>query len=317
MIVGCGAAPTPSATSVASADKPMVVIQSPADGAQLPLGQDVAVSGAASDSVGVDHVELFVDGVSVASTPPGLAAALLPFNVGWLAAPAGPHNLQAVAYRQDGTASDPASVSVNVGTPASAVPSGPPATSTAGVPTPSPTGAPTPTPTPKPTRTPRPTRAPTPTPTVTPPTVTPDPGGNAPDDIDNEPYEIVLNANNKAACPPIETGAPVTAVGCIWEQISAPAGDMTDDLEFTQAPNTTYHLRLTFCSDASDTTLWSLSDPDPLSTTGCMDSMDRTSSGGNPGSLPISVFFGPVGVQTYNLYQFTVYQCQFANCKTH
>jgi hypothetical protein len=318
LVVGCNAAPAPSATSIANADKPSIVIQSPADGAQLPLGQDVSVSGAASDGMGVDHVELFVDGVSAGSTPAGQSATLVPFTINWLAAPSGPHTLQAVAYRQDGTASDPASVSVTVGTSASTAPSSPSSLATpTPVSIPSPTGTPTPTktPAPKPSKTPRPTRSPTPAPTP-PPEVTPDPSGNAPDDIDNEPYEIVLMPNNDA-CPPIETGVPVTASGCIWEQISAPAGDTSDDLEFTQNPNTTYHLRLTWCSDTSDATLWSLFEPDESSATGCMDSMNRTSSGGNPGSLPFSVFFGPVAAQTYNVYQFTVYECQFAGCKSH
>ena len=68
-----------------------------------------------------------------------------------------------------------------------------------------------------------------------------DTNGYAPDDSNDEPYEIELKPNNKA-CPPIDTGVPVTASGCIWEQISAPAGDMTDDLEFTQAPDTSYQL---------------------------------------------------------------------------
>ena len=138
-----------------------------------------------------------------------------------------------------------------------------------------------------------------------------DASGNAPDDSNDEPYEITLIPDN-TACPQIDTGAPVTATGCIWEQISAPAGDTSDDLEFTQAATTTYHVRMTACSDTSGTTEWSISGDNH--TYGCMDSFDRTSSGGNPGSLPITVTFGSVAVQTYNLYQLTVYQCKFANC---
>jgi len=112
----------------------------------------------------------------------------------------------------------------------------------------------------------------------------------------------------------VDTGGPITASGCIWEQISAPAGDTSDDLEFTQAPDTWYHIVLTSCSDTTDTTVWGLTD-DQSSTLGCKDSMDRQSSGGNPGSLPITVGFpSTVTNQTYNLYQLTVYQCKFANC---
>ena len=107
---------------------------------------------------------------------------------------------------------------------------------------------------------------------------------------------------------------PVTASGCIWEQISAPAGDLTDDLEFTQAPDTSYHFGLTACSDTSNATLWSDSGEDLTGGFTCNQFDDKTSSGGNPGSQPIFVGFGTVGAQTYNLYQFTVYQCKFADC---
>ena len=123
------------------------------------------------------------------------------------------------------------------------------------------------------------------------PTVLPSPDSNgyAPDDIDNEPYEIALVGHN-TACPAVDTGGPITASGCIWEQISAPNGDTSDDMEFTQAPNTWYHVVLTACSDASDATIWGATD-DQSSTLGCLDSIDRQSSGGNPGSFPITVMF--------------------------
>ena len=75
----------------------------------------MSVTGAASDTVGVDHVALFADGVSMASTPAGQPATLVPFSLTWLATPAGPHVLQVIAYRADGTASDPAVANVVVG----------------------------------------------------------------------------------------------------------------------------------------------------------------------------------------------------------
>ena len=312
-VVACSsAAPTPGASA---GNKPTVVVQSPANGAVLPVGGNVAVTGAASDTVGVDHVSLFADGVSVASSPSGTAAPLVPFSLTWLATPAGPHVLQVIAYRADGTPSDPSVLNVVVGGSASfPVISGGslppfsfvPATQPALV-TPKPTKKPKPSPPPA---TPTPPPTPTPVPTVLP---SPDSNGYAPDDIDNEPYEIALLAHN-TACPAVDTGGPVTASGCIWEQISAPNGDISDDMEFTQAPNTWYHVVLTSCSDTSDATIWGATD-DQSSTLGCMDSMDRQSSGGNPGSFPITVMFpSTVTSQTYNLYQLTVYQCKFANC---
>ena len=100
-------------------NKPTVVVQSPTNGAVLPVGGNVAVTGAASDTVGVDHVSLFADGVSVASSPSGTAAPLVPFSLTWLATPAGPHVLQVIAYRADGTPSDPSVLNVVVGGSAS------------------------------------------------------------------------------------------------------------------------------------------------------------------------------------------------------
>jgi hypothetical protein len=198
--------PAPSASS--AANKPTVVVQSPANGAVLPVGQIVAVTGAASDTVGVDHVALFVDAVSVASSPAGQPAPLVPFSLSWLATPAGPHALQVIAYRADGTQSDPALINVIVGAGGSLpVVSGgsllpatnPPATT--GLVTPKPTKKPRPS---KPPATPTPTPTPTPIPTVLP---SPDANGYAPDDFDNEPYQITLKAKD-SSCPPIETGAP-------------------------------------------------------------------------------------------------------------
>jgi Bacterial Ig domain len=310
------AAPTPIATV---GNKPTVVVQSPTNGAVLAVGANVAVTGAATDTVGVDHVALFADGVSVASSAASSPAAqpgpLVSFSLTWLATPAGPHVLQVIAYRADGTPSDPSVINVTVGAGASQ-----PIVSGGSLPPFSfaPASQPVTT-TPKPTKKPRPTSPPpTPTPPQTPtpiPTVLPsaDTNGYAPDDIDNEPYEIALVAHN-TQCPAVDTGGPITASGCIWEQISAPNGDTSDDLEFTQAPNTWYHVVLTSCSDTSDATVWGPTG-DSSSTLGCKDFLDKQSSGGNPGSFPITVDFpSTVTSQTYNLYQLTVYQCKFANC---
>ena len=314
LIAACGGAgPTPSASI---GNKPTVVVQSPANGAVVPVGQNLTVSGAASDTVGVDHVALFADGVSVASSPASQPAALVPFSLTWLATPAGPHALQVIAYRADGTPSDPAVLNIVVGAAGSSIPIGSglssfPVISAPPLITPAPTKKPKPSKppaTPTPPATPAPSTGPTPTAT---PSLTPDPSGNAPADDDNEPYEIVLAPNN-TACPPIDTGWPIAASGCVWEQISGPAGDMTDQLEFKQDRNTTYRMGLTSCSDTSDSTWWSTSNDD-TATTGCMDLTNMTSSGGDPGDLNLWVGIEST-VQTYNLYQITVWQCEFANC---
>lgn len=316
VVAACSSAPVEPTTSV-SGNRPTVVLQAPVNGAVVAVGASVAVSGAASDTVGVDHVALFADGVSFATTPAGTPAPLVPFSLTWLATPAGPHVLQVIAYRADGTASDPAVANVIVGAGGSGAPLGSPSASFPTLPS---LGLPTLPPPPPPTKKPKPTKppaTPTPPPTPTPvPTVLPsaDTNGYAPDDIDNEPYEIQLMPKKDSVCPPIDK--PISAVGCIWEQISAPAGDVSDDLEFTQAPDTWYHVVLTSCTDTSDATIWGPTGDD-TSTLGCLDFLDRQSSGGNPGSFPITVGLpSTVTTQTYNLYQLTVYQCKFANCAT-
>ena len=334
-IAACGSAPTgPSAS--ASGDKPTVVIQSPTNGAVVGVGQDVAVAGAASDTVGVDHVALFADGVGVASTPSAAPAALVPFSLTWLATPAGPHILQVIAYRADGTPSDPAVVNVVVGTGSFPLVSGgslPPFSfpaSPGGLITPPPTKKPKPSQTP-PTTTTEPTAppsttatsAPTDTPTAAPtgtpsPTATPLPtpasDGTAPDDSASEPHfiDVEPTATN---CPADPNGPPVAAVGCTWEQISAPAGDSTDALDFTPIANASYQLYMTSCSDVSGETRWGVVG-DSGALIGCNNWKDEVIGAPAPATVTIVITFAAAPVQLYNLYQFTVYQCQFYNCGT-
>ena len=177
LIAACSSAP--AGPSASAGNKPTVVIQSPANGAVVPVGQNVTVAGAASDTVGVDHVALFADGVSFASTPASQPADLVPFSLSWLATPAGPHVLQVIAYRADGTSSDPAVINVVVGASGSGSGASLPAFSfpvatQPGVKTPAPTKKP------KPSQAPTlaPTTAPSSTSTTAPtntPTATPDP----------------------------------------------------------------------------------------------------------------------------------------------
>lgn len=317
-----GAPPAPSAS--AAVDRPVVVIQQPADGALLALGQNVVVSGAASDTVGVDHVTLLADGVSVASTPSGAPATLVPFALNWLAGPGGGHTLQVIAYRADGMASDPVAVQVAVGPTGSGVPVASfitfapfPSLPVSSAPAPKrtkkpkgsqqPTIAPTATPPPLPTA-----GTPTDTPPTTPPTMPPtiDPTGTAPDDTASEPYQIVLVGSNDA-CPP---GPPASAVGCLTEQVSAPGGDTADQLFFVPAANTSYMIKMTSCTDQSDTTIWRIPGQNTTLITGCGDWLVLTYGAPPAATSNIEVTFGAAGGQTNNLYQYTVYQCAFANC---
>jgi Big-like domain-containing protein len=336
LISACGSTPSlPSASALT--DKPIVAIQAPTDGAIVGVGQDVTVTGGASDTVGVDHVALFADGVSVAGSPGGHPATLVPFSLTWLATPAGPHVLQAVAYRADGTSSDPAVVNVTVGSGSFPAVSGGslppfsfPAAGNGGLITPAPTKKPKPTHT---TSVPtlEPTTPPSTSPTDTPPTSatampaptasqtplpTKDASGNAPFDPTTEPHVVVLDPTNAAQCPADITGIPMAAIGCVWEQISAPAGDSTDEVDFALSPNTTYKMQLTSCSDASDLTVFLTPGQDPSIVTGCGDWQIVTTGATAGATQMIVLTFTSAPTQLYNLYQMTVYQCQFANCGT-
>ena len=334
LVAACGSSPaSPSASSLGN--KPTVVVQSPVNGAVVGLGQDVTVAGAANDTVGVDHVALFADGVSVASTPSAAPTALVPFSLTWLATPAGPHVLQVIAYRADGTPSDPAVVNLVVGASGSGLPVGsglfsfPVASSPGGLITPAPSKKPKPskTPTMPPTTPPSttPTSAPTDTPTAAPtgtpgPTGTPLPtpasDGTAPDDSTFEPHHIDVEPTT-TNCPADPNAPPVVAVGCVWEQISAPAGDSTDALDFIPLSNASYQLYMTSCSDVSGQTTWGVvGDPPGTTTTGCNSWEDEVIGATAPATTTIVITFAAAPVQLYNLYQFTVYQCQFFNCGT-
>jgi Bacterial Ig domain len=331
-IAACSSAP--AGPSGSPGNKPSVVIQSPANGAVVAVGENVTVAGAATYAGGVDHVALFADGVSFASTPAGQPAPLVPFSLSWLATPAGPHLLQVIAYGADGTTSDPGVINVVVGASGSGLPLGSGASLPAfSFPV---AGQPGPPATPKPTKKPKPSTAPTTQPTTPPtttpttttatatpttppatptPTVLPTPAsdGTAPDDTATEPHYIDVEPST-TNCPADPNGPPVSAVGCVWEQISAPAGDSTDSLEFKLFANTAYQLYMTSCSDVSGQTAWGVvgDTGDPL--TGCLGWIPYDTLAAPPATATIAVTFATAPVQIYNLYQFTVYQCQFANC---
>ena len=343
LIAACGAAPAGPSGSAGS--KPTVVVQSPANGAVVAVGQLVAVAGSANDTVGVDHVSLFADGVSVASTPAGTPAPTVPFSLNWLATPAGPHVLQVMAYRADGTASDPTLINVVVGGGGSGVSGSLVPPPPAGLPTlpppPKPTKKPKPSMTPPPatteptvpasttpTDTSTPTTAPTTAPTVAPatpppppatptptPVLTPGQFNTAPDDASSEPYQIYVNFDCRTGL--CSTDVPAAALGTIWERVSGPTGDHTDGLFFAPQPNTSYKLQLTSCSDISGYVSWHIPNEDPSLVSGCGGWLVVTTGAQvtGPQLITVQYNFGPLQ-QQYNLYQFTVIQCMYANCGT-
>jgi uncharacterized protein YraI len=93
-----------------------VVISAPAAGSQATVGQTLQVQSLATDSVGVTRVDLQVDGVVVRSDtspdPNGQKSLALLQN--WAPTQLGQHTITLIAYRADGTASLPVSVTIDV-----------------------------------------------------------------------------------------------------------------------------------------------------------------------------------------------------------
>ena len=87
-------------------------------------GTDLQIQLLAQDSQGIARIELSVDGQPHQTAAPVDSETVPVFTVdmNWLAEGIGFHSLQAVAYRADGSASDPVTINVNVtaaATPAS------------------------------------------------------------------------------------------------------------------------------------------------------------------------------------------------------
>ena len=103
-------------TSVPPANsKPAVTITSPADGSQVVVNTQVLVSANASDSVGVQRVQLLANGqiVKTVSSQSPSGDANMNVLLDYTPRTAGTVNLQVIAYR-GGLASDPALVTINV-----------------------------------------------------------------------------------------------------------------------------------------------------------------------------------------------------------
>jgi len=106
------------ACSAAAANRAFSVsIQSPGDGALLPVDMPttIAIQGNDPAGSGVQYVELFVDGESRWTSDETLAPqGTLNAEVTWTPDVEGDHTLMAIAYRADGSASPPMSVGVTV-----------------------------------------------------------------------------------------------------------------------------------------------------------------------------------------------------------
>jgi hypothetical protein len=172
LATACGAGPTVTPSPVPGG-QPTVVIESPVNGAPTPIGQPLTVDVRADDlAVGVNRIDLLVGGilVDIESTPGDVPQPMFAVGLQWTPTAEGSHTLTAIAYRPDGTASQPAEVTVAVVLAGLSLPPG--LSPTPGVvETPSPTApGPTPTVAARPTLPPFATPSPSPSPTPTPAT---------------------------------------------------------------------------------------------------------------------------------------------------
>ena len=116
LAAACGSGPTVTPTPVPGG-QPTVVIESPANGAPTPIGQPLTVQVRGDDlTVGVNRIDLLVGGilVDIEGTPSDLPQPMFAVGLEWTPTAEGSHTLTAIAYRPDGTASQPAEVTVTV-----------------------------------------------------------------------------------------------------------------------------------------------------------------------------------------------------------
>jgi hypothetical protein len=116
-LVACNLSNQPQPTPTPTPSLPTVQFLAPANNAQIPEGTDVDIDIVASDAgIGIGRVELLVDDQKINERGPDVSAAVPVFTVrmNWLARVVGRHTLTAIAYRPDGTPSDPVVIIVDV-----------------------------------------------------------------------------------------------------------------------------------------------------------------------------------------------------------
>lgn len=96
--------------------RPAVAILAPQNGQRLTAGQEVEVRSVALDTRGIDHIELWVDGVRVQSVSPGSSQEPTSWEVSlrWTPEAAGRHQLAVQAVNRAGVASAPFAIVVDV-----------------------------------------------------------------------------------------------------------------------------------------------------------------------------------------------------------
>lgn len=96
---------------------PQITILDPPNNRQVIEGVDFPIDIVARDeSVGVARVELYVDGELINTATPfyNITEPIFRVEMNWLARGVGLHVIEVVAYRQDGTPSDPFLITIEV-----------------------------------------------------------------------------------------------------------------------------------------------------------------------------------------------------------
>jgi len=97
--------------------RPAVTILSPQNGQRLTAGQEVEVKSVALDTRGIDHIELWVDGVRVQNISPDSSQEPTAWETSfrWTPGAAGRHQLAVQAVNRAGVTSAPFAIAVDVG----------------------------------------------------------------------------------------------------------------------------------------------------------------------------------------------------------
>ena len=94
--------------------KPVVGITSPPQGMQVNVGQELLVQANASDTAGVQHMELWVDGALVTTAQAPVPTQTFAGILRWTPNAPGTHTLVVKAINTAGVASDPSAVTITV-----------------------------------------------------------------------------------------------------------------------------------------------------------------------------------------------------------
>ncbi len=103
---------------------PVIQIDSPASNARISVGEELEIKSTANDDAFVQRVELYVDGALIQKDLPPIATGQKTFTVlqRWLPTEAQVVELRVIAYDNEGAASHPAAIVLDVvGTPSSLV----------------------------------------------------------------------------------------------------------------------------------------------------------------------------------------------------